>query len=347
MKGEGIAGCIASRRAALKIWCGAVLLLGALGHTHAGLFDDDEARKQIAVERRRIDELKNELKNELKQQQEAFEARFAKVEEALKNQALLDLFTQLEALRLDVNRLRGQIEVLNNNIENTAKRQRDMYVDLDSRLRRFEQQAGAAPAAPAVAPAIAAAAAQPAVPPTQPAASVAQPAAPAAKPAAPAAASAPAASPARPATGAPSVTPAPAAVVTSVDPGIENRAYEAAHGLRRGGNYQGAIVAFQNFLNQHPKSNLAPRAQYWIGDSYFNLRDFKLAIANQQTLIKAYPDSPSVPDAMLNMASSQIEMGESNAGRKTLEELAAKHPASEAADKARRRLATLLAPGKP
>ena len=45
--------------------------------------------------------------------------------------------------------------------------------------------------------------------------------------------------------------------------------------------------------------------------SYFNLRDFKLAIANQQTLIKTYPESPTVPDAMLNVASSQIEMGES------------------------------------
>ena len=93
-------------------------------------------------------------------------------------------------------------------------------------------------------------------------------------------------------------------------------------------------------IRDSPKSNLAPRAQYWIGDSYFNLRDFKLAIANQQTLIKTYPDSPSVPDAMLNIASSQIDMGESNAGRKTLEDLMAKYPVSEAADKAKRRLAT-------
>ncbi len=282
-----------ARRAA-TFGCGAVLLLGALGIAHAGLFDDDEARKQIAAEKQRIDELKK--------QQEAVDTRIGKLEESLKSQALLDLFTQLETLKLEMNKLRGQIEVLNNNIESTGKRQRDMYIDLDARMRRLEQQGGTAaiPAAPA-----------------------------AAVPAAAPPASAPAAAAAM----------APAAATAA-----ETRAYEAAQGQRRIGNYQGAIVAFQNFIKQYPQSNLAPRAQYWIGDSYFNLRDFKLAITSQQALIKTHPGSPSVPDALLNIASSQIEMGESNAGRKTLEDLAAKYPVSDAAEKAKRRLTGLNAP---
>lgn len=294
-------------RAALKFWCAAVLLLGTLGAAHAALFDDDEARRQIAVEKQRV----NELKSELAKQQEAVDARIGKLEEAAKSQPLLDLFTQLEALKLEMSKLRGQVEVLNNSIENTAKRQRDMYIDLDTRLRRLEQQGGLVtapvPAAPAaVAPAPAAAAS-----PTAPAAIAAS---------------------------------APAAAVTVADSGAENNVYDAAQGQRRIGNYQGAIVAFQNFIQRYPKSNLAPRAQYWIGDSYFNLRDFKLAIASQQTLIKTYPDSPSVPDAMLNIASSQIEMGESGIGRKTLEDLIARYPVSDAADKAKRRLAALNSP---
>lgn len=297
-----------ARRAA-TLGCGAVLLLGALvqAPARAALFDDDEARRQIAAEKKRIDELKDELKA----QQQAVDARIGRLEEALKSQALLDLFTQLEALKLEINKLRGQLEVLNNNVENTGKRQRDMYIDLDTRLRRFEQQGAAPPtaAAPAApAPPAAAAATATAVKPT-----------------------------------APPPTPA-VSVATTVDPGAENRVYEAAQGQRKIGNYQGAIVAFQNFLKQYPKSSLAPRAQYWIGDSYFNLRDFKLAIASQQILLKSYPDSPSVPDALLNIASSQIEMGESNTGRKTLEDLVVKFPVSEAADKAKRRLAGMSAP---
>lgn len=298
----------ASARRAVTLGCGAVLLWCTLGAAHAALFGDDEARRQITIERQRLDDLKFDLAK----QQEAVDARIGKLEEAAKVQPLLDLFTQIEALKLEVSKLRGQVEVLNNNIENTGKRQRDMYIDLDTRLRRLEQQSALGPAPASV------------------------PAAPGAVAPAPASAAGPGAAP----PAAISATP-PVAAITTASPGAENQTYDAAQAQRRIGNYQGAIVAFQNFIKQFPQSNLAPRAQYWIGDSYFNLRDFKLAIASQQTLIKTYPDSPSVPDAMLNIASSQIEMGESITGRRTLEELVAKYPVSDAADKAKRRLATL------
>jgi len=303
--------------------CGVLLLCGTAGVSRAGLFDDEEARKQIAAEKKRIDDLSAELKT----QQQAVDSRINKVEEALKSQALLDLFTQIEALKTEVNKLRGQIEVLNNSVENTTKRQRDMYLDLDTRITRMEQQGsavGVAPGAP-VAPAQAAGGAAPAA-------------------AAPAAATPAAAAVAVTAAQAgPSAASAATAGTAPGDPAAEARTYEAAQAQRRLGNYQGAIVAFQNFIKQYPKSNLAPRAQYWIGDSYFNLRDFKLAIANQQTLIKSYPDSSTVPDAMLNVASSQIEMGESIAGKKSLEEIVSKFPISDAADKAKRRLSAMNA----
>ena len=295
-------------------WCALLLFLAVTGGVQAGMFDDEEARRQIAAERKRLDALSTDIKN----QQQAADTRFAKVEEALKSSALLDLFTQIEALKADLNKLRGQIEVLNNNVENSAKRQRDMYTDLDSRLTRIEQHGGA------VAPV-------PAVPTPAPAAVTAPPVAvPATAVAVAPAASATAALPASPAS-------------IPGDPAAEARNYDAAQAQRRLGNYQGAIVAFQNFLAQYPKSNLAPRAQYWIGDSYFNLRDFRLAIAAQQTLVKTYPDSATVPDAMLNIASSQIEMGETIAGKKSLEEILQKFPISEAAGKAKRRLAAMSA----
>ena len=91
------------------------------------------------------------------------------------------------------------------------------------------------------------------------------------------------------------------------------------------------------FVAQHPKSALAPRAQYWIGDSYFNLRDYKNAIANQQKLVSTYPESASVPDALLNMASAYIELGDSASARKTMDRLIARYPSSDAAEKARPR----------
>lgn len=253
----------------------------------AGLFDDDVARQQIVEQSKRLDDVR--------QQQGLIAERLAKVEDALKNQPVLGLVSQIEALREELRQLRGQIEVVSNNIDMAAKRQRDMYVDLDTRLRRLEQPAaGGAPAAPA-----------------------------------------PSAAPA--ATG----SVAPAQIAPAPGAADEGRVYEAAQNQRRIGNYQGAIIAFQSFITQYPRSTLAPRAQYWIGDSYFNLRDFKSAIANQQKLINAYPDSPSVPDALLNIASSQVELGDTAAARKTMDGLVERYPASEAAEKAKRRLATL------
>lgn len=103
---------------------------------HAGLFDDEEARRQI-----------KELRAELMQTVEAFSRRTDGVKQ---NQ--LDSANQAEALRADVARLTGQIEVLTNSLEAAHKRQQDFYVDLDNRLRKLESvtdtPSAAAPAVP-------------------------------------------------------------------------------------------------------------------------------------------------------------------------------------------------------
>lgn len=273
----------------LRAWLGALILCSgvlASAPVAAGLFDDEVARKQIAEQQKRVDELR--------QQAEGMAARLGKIEDDARAQPVLALVSEIEKLREEMRSLRGQIEVLGNNIEGVSKRQRDMYLDLDQRLRRFEQPGAAI--APAAAPSAAPAAAGTEAPKTA------------------------------------------AAATVGVD---ENEAYERAQGQRRIGNYQGAITAFQGFVAKYPKSTLAPRAQYWIGDSYFNLRDFRNAIASQQKLLAAYPDSASVPDALLNMASSQLEAGDSATARKTMESLIARYPSSEAAEKARRRVANL------
>lgn len=277
-----------SAAAGALVLCAGLL---AAGPAAAGMFDDEVARKQIAEQQKRIEELRL--------QGDSMAARLAKIEDDAKTQPALALAGEIEKLREEIRGLRGQVETLGNSIEGVAKRQRDMYVDLDQRLRRFEQPGAA------VAPAAGAA---------------------------PAAAAAPAGSAAK-------AAEAPKAAATV---GVEeNEAYERAQGQRRIGNYQGAITAFQGFIAKYPKSTLAPRAQYWIGDSYFNLRDYKNAIASQQKLVAAYPDSTSVPDALLNMASAQLEAGDNTTARKTMDGLIARYPSSEAAEKARRRVANL------
>jgi tol-pal system protein YbgF len=261
---------------------------------HAALFGgDDVARKAVAEQEKRVEGLYTRY--------DEIAARLAKLEGQVtsSSQPVLDLANQLQVLREELRNLRGQLEVVSNGIEANAKRQRDMYVDLDTRLRRFEQGTPPAAAPGASAPGAAA-----------------------------------------PATGAVSAGPAPAATATAAPAG-ETQAYEAAQNQRRVGNYPAAIAAFQTFLTQYPKSSLAHRAQYWIGDSYYNLREFKNAIASQQKVLSSYADSASAPDAMLNMASSYVELGDTAAARKTMDTLVTRYPTSEAAEKAKRRLAAL------
>ena len=128
---------------------------------------------------------------------------------------------------------------------------------------------------------------------------------------------------------------------TATDAASPRRAYDDALALYRGGDYQGAIGAFEAFVKRYPRDQLAANAQYWVGDAWFNLRDFRAAANAQQTLIATYPDSPKVPDAMLNLSSAQIAIGDNAAAKKTLEDLTARFPQSDAADKARGRLARL------
>ena len=101
------------------------LALGAAAPARAGLFDDEEARRQIAGLQKLVDAQQKRL--------EAIEA------EARDRRALLDLASQIEQLRGEMAKLRGQLELLANQADNADKRQKDLYVDIDARLRKLEQ----------------------------------------------------------------------------------------------------------------------------------------------------------------------------------------------------------------
>jgi len=121
---------------------GALLALATAWPARAGLFDDDEARRRI-----------DSLRTELAQQGKDNEVRIQRLEELIRNIGVVELVRQLEQINAEIARLRGQLEVLANENQQIQKRQRDFYLDLDSRLKRLEGGSGASPAAAAGAPA--------------------------------------------------------------------------------------------------------------------------------------------------------------------------------------------------
>ncbi len=118
----------------------------------AALFDDEEARKRIA-----------ETNAKLAQIQKQLDERVTALESQVKSQGLVDLLNQVEQLKSDVAKLRGQVEVMTFEVEQSQKRARDLYVDLDTRLRKLEGGPGSPAAGDASPGAAAAASAPPAV----------------------------------------------------------------------------------------------------------------------------------------------------------------------------------------
>jgi tol-pal system protein YbgF len=106
-----------------------------------GIFDDNEARRRIEVLRQQVGE-----------NQRLIDERLAKIEAAVSSttdrNAVLDLASQIEALRGDIARMRGQVEVVANQTEMADKRQKDLYLDIDTRLRKLEEAREKQAAAP-------------------------------------------------------------------------------------------------------------------------------------------------------------------------------------------------------
>ncbi|WP_194724845.1 tol-pal system protein YbgF [Noviherbaspirillum malthae] len=88
----------------------------------AALFEDEEARRAILDIRSRLANMQSEIN--------------AKADKTNS----LDLNNQNEQLKQEISRLRGQIEILTNELANAQKRQKDFYVDLDNRIRKLEPQ---------------------------------------------------------------------------------------------------------------------------------------------------------------------------------------------------------------
>lgn len=134
----------------LKLRAFLLLALSFAAPAQAGLFSDDEAREQV-----------KQLDARVTQQQDALRQQIEGTADQ-QTRSMLDMQAQIEALRSEIRNLRGQNEELAHGLRDAEKREKDFYVDLDTRVRRLEsaEKEKAAQAASAQA-AVAAAAADP------------------------------------------------------------------------------------------------------------------------------------------------------------------------------------------
>ena len=113
--------------AALACACGTLFASAA----HAGIFDDDEARRAILDIRAKIEQNTQTQRTGQQQLTEQIDQL---------RRSLLDLNNQLEQARGDNARLRGQNEQLARDVAEVQRKQKDIQSGVEDRMRKFEPQ---------------------------------------------------------------------------------------------------------------------------------------------------------------------------------------------------------------
>ena len=124
-----------------------LLLLICCGTSQAALFADNDARDEIVKLRKYVKEQQDQRITDLQAKLDASEKARQALEQRLNEQKTqtVDQLAQVDRLTAEISRLRGQLEVNSHEIELAQQRQRDLYADLDGRLRKLEGGIVAAP----------------------------------------------------------------------------------------------------------------------------------------------------------------------------------------------------------
>ena len=239
--------------------------------------------------------------------------RVQKLEQALNNQALLDLAQRIATLQREVRELRGENERLTYELNSIKTLQREQYMAIERRL----QSAGTTPAAgttgildtSVLGPAGTAASPLPesqallTSPPVEPASA-----------------------------------PLSGQVVSQETSSEVAEDYKNAFTLLKGGKYDDSIGAFESFLRKHPNSKYAANAQYWLAEANYVTRRYPQALVEFSRVASKYPASSKLADARLKLAFTHYELGQFPEARSELTRLRAQFPNSSVASLAQQRL---------
>lgn len=124
-------------------------------------------------------------------------------------------------------------------------------------------------------------------------------------------------------------------------PGPADDYARAVRVLREERSFAKARGLLEAFIAGHPTHELADDAQYWIGQSYFQEKNFEGAILAFNKVQVDYANGDKAPEALLLEALSFLSLGDQASARELLGRVIGKYPDSAAAGEARERLESL------
>ncbi len=121
----------------------------------------------------------------------------------------------------------------------------------------------------------------------------------------------------------------------------DQEVYELARKAFDAGKLEEARQGFTDLLKDHPESKNADNAQFWIGETYYREKWFEKAILEYQKVIENFPKGNKVPASRLKQGLAFSNLGDKNNARLILRELIKKHPQSNEAKIAEKKLKKL------
>jgi len=253
------------------------------------------------------------------------DVRLTRVERVVDNGSLLQLANQLEATRADLRAMHDSLDQMQHRLDEDRRRERDLYADLDARLKTLEapgagvgnavspESPGSAGGGTSSGPAVAAAGPDDVLPPASSQSSASRQQGQA-------------------------IAGAASASASSAARGSAAGAYQAAFDLLRNSHYAEAAAAFKRFLVEYPDSSYADNAQYWLAETYYVNREFPAALQAFQAVADRYGQSRKLPDALLKVGYCDDQLHRPQEARRVLRDLVARFPGTPAARLAVQRL---------
>jgi tol-pal system protein YbgF len=119
--------------------------------------------------------------------------------------------------------------------------------------------------------------------------------------------------------------------------GVEDL-YKDAYETFQKGDLEGARRKFEAFLKQYPNTELSGNAQFWIGETYYQKKDFEKAILEYEKAITKYPETGKIPAALFKQALAFLELGDKTNARNLLRRVIERFPHSDQTEMAKKKL---------
>ena len=114
--------------------------------------------------------------------------------------------------------------------------------------------------------------------------------------------------------------------------------YRVAEALYKQEVYPAALEKFRAFLDRFPQSSFGPSAQFYVGECLYQLKKYEEAILEYQKVIKKWPDNSKVSSSMLKQAFSFLNIGDKTSAKLLLQKIIRDYPDSYSAGVARKKL---------